>query len=574
MDAGDAARLNLLFELGSAFAAHIELDELVPLVIAKCRDVLDAEGASVLLLDETGSTLYFPYVVGRDAEVTAQLLRLRFSADAGLAGDALATGRPLKVDDTQSDPRFFREIDEATGVATRSLMAVPLIGRRGPIGVLEVVNRRSGRGFPESDLEFAAALAGSIAIALENAQLYAIVKASEETLRSEVGALRRDIARRDRFDEIIATSACMSQVFHLMEKAAASPISVLIHGETGTGKELVARGIHRAGERASRPFIAVNCAAVAETLLESELFGHKRGAFTGAMQDRRGLFEAANGGTIFLDEVGEMPSVMQAKLLRVLQEGEVTPVGETRPRKVDVRVVAATNRDLMTEVATRSFREDLYYRLAQFPIALPPLRERPEDIALIAARFLAAAARRHRKSMPGISRQAMDLLVAYPWPGNVRQLQNEIERAVALATSGEVITPTHLSAAVCGDGDPAGRSLAGAAASGGLGTSMHARAVAAALHRAAAPTAPMQRPGAGEAKPPFAPAVDPAVAGAGMARGADGERLQLREARERFEIAFITEALRAEGGNVTRAAQAVGLSRVMLQRKMRDYGLR
>jgi Nif-specific regulatory protein len=301
-----------------------------------------------------------------------------------------------------------------------------------------------------------------------------------------------------------------------MDSAAASPIVVLVEGETGTGKELVARGIHGASERGEAPFIAVNCAALTETLLESELFGHCKGAFTGATQDRRGLFEAADGGTIFLDEVGEMPLSMQAKLLRVLQEGEVTPVGDHRPKKVDVRVLAATNRALEQEVERGVFRADLYYRLAAFPIRLPPLRERLEDVPLLAERFLAEAAVRHRKDIRGLQGGALDLLMAFTWPGNVRELQNEIERAVALAAAGESLGPSHFSAKLTG-GQVA----------------------------AAAAEAPEPETG----KP-------------------------LREAREAFEVRYIASVLRHHDGNVSHAARALGISRVMLQKKMKQFGLR
>src|SRR6185369_8131049 len=187
--------------------------------------------------------------------------------------------------------------------------------------------------------------------AIENARLWAQLKASADGLRAQVGALRRDLARRDRFSDMIGSGPSMAEIIRLMESAAASPIAVLIEGETGSGKELVARGIHRASARAAEPFVAVNCAALPETLLESELFGHRRGAFTGATQDQRGLFEAASGGTIFLDEIGEMPAAMQAKLLRVLQESEVVPIGDRRPRRIDVRIISATNRDLVGDVA-------------------------------------------------------------------------------------------------------------------------------------------------------------------------------------------------------------------------------
>jgi transcriptional regulator with GAF, ATPase, and Fis domain len=530
------ARFQLLYDLGCAFAARIDLDELVPLVIDRCREVFGAEGASVLLLDESEASLFFPYAIGRDAEITRRLRSLRFPAGEGLAGRVLRSGAPEKVDQADDD-RLFREIDRLTGTTTRNLIAAPLRTRHRSVGVLEVLNRHDG-SFSDDDLAFLAALAGGVAVALENATLYARVKESEELLRAEVGALRRDLERRERFEEIVGSGEAMAEVFRLMESAAASPISVLVEGETGTGKELIARSIHRASERAAGPFIPVNCAALPETLLESELFGHRRGSFTGALQDRRGLFEAAGGGTIFLDEVGEMPAVMQAKLLRVLQEGEIVPVGENRPRRIDVRVISATNRDLRAEVEERRFREDLYYRLAQFPIWIPPLRERREDVAPIADRLLAAAARRHRKRIPGIDPDAMAILTASSWPGNVRQLQNEIARAVALAGDGERVGVRHLSA-------------------------VPGRASRAAASTAAAASVPA-------ASPPSYPAPSPtSEPGADPAPPTD-----LRTARESFEIAFVIETLRREGGNVTRAARALGLSRVMLQRKMKHHGLR
>ncbi|MGH7932838.1 MAG: sigma-54 interaction domain-containing protein, partial [Candidatus Binataceae bacterium] len=276
--------------------------------------------------------------------------------------------------------------------------------------------------------------------------------------------MRRELSRRDRFAEIIAASPAMTEVFALIESASASSITVLIEGATGTGKELVARAIHRTGARADGPFLAVNCAALPEALLESELFGHRRGAFTGATDDHLGLFRAAAGGTILLDEIGDMPLPMQAKLLRVLQEGEVTALGDTRPRKIDVRVLSATNHDLKTAVTTRSFREDLYYRLAAFPIHLPSLRDRVEDIPLLASRFLEAAAATHHKRISGIAPAALELLSRWSWPGNVRELQNEVERAVAIAHDGDSIGVPHLSHALRGSATPRETGDAGGAA--------------------------------------------------------------------------------------------------------------
>jgi transcriptional regulator with GAF, ATPase, and Fis domain len=510
----DRARLRLLHELASAFAERLELDELIPLVTTRCREALEVEGVSVVLHDLERDELYFPYVAERP-EVASRLAELRFPATRGIAGEVLRTGKAVRVDDVAADPRFYGGVDQATGAQTRALLAVPLASHQGRVGVLQAVNPRRG-SFAADDLTFLEVLGESVGTAIENARMYERLRDIADGLRAQVGVLRRDLARRGGFGEIIGTGAAMTEVFRLMESAAASPIAVLIEGETGTGKELVARGIHQASARGEGTFVAVNCAALPENLLESELFGHRRGAFTGATQDQRGLFEAASGGTVFLDEVGEMAPSMQAKLLRVLQNGEITRVGDQRPRKVDVRVISATNRQLGDEVAAHRFREDLYYRLAAFPIHLAPLRERRFDIPVLAERFLGAAVVRHRKRIAGIEADALARLTAFGWPGNVRELENEIERAVTLARDGEAIGVAHLS--------------------------------------------PKLRP----ADPPCP----------GDAALLDETITDLREARAAFEARHIRRVLEQHGGNVTRAAAALGLSRAMLQNKMKEYGLR
>jgi Nif-specific regulatory protein len=535
-------RFALLYDLGCAFAARIELGELIPLVVAKCREVLNAEGISVLLLDPEHNELYFPYVSQADPSVVERLQKLRFSADKGIAGAALKDGVAIRVINAQHDERHYHGVDLVTGITTHDLLAVPLISHQGRIGVIEAVNSRGPQSFSEDDLAFFEALAGSIAVAIENARLYAQVRESEASLRTRVGVLRRDLARTDVFSKIMGTTPAMIEVFRLMESAAASSIPVLIEGETGTGKELVARGIHMASARGEGPFLAINCASLPETLLESELFGHRRGAFTGAVRDNPGLFRAANGGVVFLDEISDMPMSMQAKLLRVLEEEEVVAVGDNFPRKVDVRVLSATNRDLKAEVERGNFRQDLYYRVAVFPIRLPPLRQRREDIAVLAAHFLNAAAQRNGKRIEGFAAETIDVLTRHDWPGNVRELRNEIDRAVALAREGDLIRPSQLTPTLEALGD------------------------------SQTPVPAVSVPGAGQANAqvgsaPTVERISPPVPGPVALES-------LRHARAAFEARHITEALREHQGNVSRTAQALGLSRAALQKKMKAYCLR
>jgi two-component system response regulator HupR/HoxA len=291
----------------------------------------------------------------------------------------------------------------------------------------------------------------------ENVQLASALAQANERLRAENVYLRREVERRYSFDKMIGSSPAMNRVFEVMEKVAATDATVLITGETGTGKDLVARAIHYSGPRKEQRFVAQNCAALPDTLLESELFGHTRGAFTGAHQDKKGLFEVAHRGTVFLDEVGETHPGMQVRLLRVLQDGEIRPLGSSDTRKVDVRIIAATNRDLRKDAEQSRFREDLYYRLRVVEIALPPLRERREDIPPLAHHFLDASCRRMGRRLRGFTNAAMDRLVAHSWHGNVRELENEIERTVALAGEAEAVGEDMLSEHIRGavlDADP------------------------------------------------------------------------------------------------------------------------
>jgi two-component system response regulator PilR (NtrC family)/two-component system response regulator HydG len=269
--------------------------------------------------------------------------------------------------------------------------------------------------------------------------IVAVEKALDErTLRREVARLRKEVARPYRFENIIGKSPPMQDVFALIRRLASSAVNVLITGESGTGKELVARALHFNSPRAKKPFVAVNCAAIPDTLLESELFGYKRGAFTDARTDRQGMFLEADGGTVFLDEIGDLTPPLQAKLLRVLQEKEVRPLGAARSEKVDVRVLSATNRDLVQRMREGAFREDLFYRLNVIEVVLPPLRDRAEDVLPLADHFLHEAAQRTGKRIHQFTQAALKILLAYPWPGNVRELENVVERAVALAEADQI----------------------------------------------------------------------------------------------------------------------------------------
>ncbi len=282
-------------------------------------------------------------------------------------------------------------------------------------------------------------------LARQNRELTRQLEELNTKLTQENVLLRRAAGERYQFDRVLGQSPPMQAVFDLLERVAETSATVLLTGETGTGKDLVGRAIHFQGPRREAPFVAQNCGALPESLLESELFGHKRGAFTTAIADKKGLFEVANAGTIFLDEVAEMTPGMQVRLLRVLEDGEIRPLGSSESHRVDVRVIAATNRDLRAAVAEGRFRQDLFYRLNVVNIHLPPLRERREDIPLLVDHFLESSNKRLGKSVEGLTRSAMDLLLAYDWPGNIRELANEIERAIALSGSAHGIDQSMLS---------------------------------------------------------------------------------------------------------------------------------
>jgi formate hydrogenlyase transcriptional activator len=348
-------------------------------------------------------------------------------------GSVFTSGKPFLVR-TQADFMSEWTSNAVRAEAIESGCALPLISRDKTLGVLTLASRAKNSFSPE-DVDFLMRAAGQVAIAIENALAYREIANLKDKLAQEKLYLEEEIRAEVDFVGIVGQSSALRQVLQLVETVATSDSSVLLLGETGTGKELVARAIHDRSRRKERTFVKLNCAAIPTGLLESELFGHERGAFTGAITQKIGRLELADQGTLFLDEVGDIPLELQPKLLRVLQDGEFERLGSTRTKKVDVRLVAATNRDLDRMIEERQFRSDLYYRLNVFPIRVPPLRERPEDIPLLVRYFSQIYARRIQKRIESIPAAAMRKLTRWHWPGNVRELQNLVERAVILTRS-------------------------------------------------------------------------------------------------------------------------------------------
>ncbi len=412
--------LSSLLNASAAINAAQGLDETLQAIARAAAAVMRAEGSSVILLDKARGKQVFLAAVGDHAQ---QLIGLEYDAGVGLSGQAIAHRRAQIHTDVAREKAHFRDIDARIAFQTRSLIAAPLIHKGQVLGVVEVVNPVAAEQFNENDRELAQIFANLAAIATANAQCFERVSRENRGLKETLRGSTR----------MLGDSPAMRQVTDLIRRVAGSNATVLLLGESGVGKELAARTIHEASPRRDRAFVAVNCAAIPETLLESELFGHEAGAFTGAAARRLGRFELADEGTIFLDEIGEVAPAIQVKLLRVLQEKEFVRVGGTRTIGCDVRVIAASNRDLAAEKDAGRFREDLYYRLNVFPITIPPLRRRREDIPLLVGHFLERLAAEMKIPTPRITDRAMRALAGYDFPGNIRELQNLLERACLLA---------------------------------------------------------------------------------------------------------------------------------------------
>jgi Nif-specific regulatory protein len=495
-----ADRLRRLIALAQTLTQARDPDDVLAAVLAATVELFDAESASLALVDAEAGELAFTAMEG-----VGRTRPFRIPLGQGIAGHVVRTGEAVVSNDVSRDARFLDTVDRKTGFTTRSLACAPLFERGRVIGCMQALNTQRPGGFStDDDLALLTALAGIAGATLTRARSDRAQRTVGELLRAEEN-LRHEL--------VPSRNPAMRAALEVLRKAADSNATVLLLGESGVGKEVAARAVHRWSARSESAFVAVNCVALTPTLLESELFGHEKGAFTGAEKRKLGKFELADGGTLFLDEIGDMAPELQTKLLRVLQERELQRVGGNETVRVDVRVLAATNHDLKAAVAAGRFRGDLYYRLNVVTVTLPPLRERREDLAALVEHFARRASDATKHRPLALDTEAMALVEAYGWPGNLRELANVIERATVLCrgeTIGVADLPLELHA-----GAPAS---AAAAAAGGTAT--------------------------------------------------------LADALHAFKVAHVREALGASGGNQLRAATRLGLHPANLSRLMKDLGLR
>jgi sigma-54-dependent transcriptional regulator len=528
-----------LIKITTSLLTERDLNRLLNMILTSARTLTHSEAGRVYVLDNTKRYLY-PEVCQNEKVSTEKMSMPNIPVSvaerlntANVCIYAASSGKLLRIDDVYHyfgfDFSDIYEYDRRESYRTHSLMTVPLRNHEGiTIGVLQLINPRDPENntltvYPVEIENLVNAFASQAAVALNNVQLIednqhliGVLDNTNRILEMENSRLMSRIIEQSRFNNIIGEAPAMQKVFSMMKKVGDSQATVLLLGETGTGKELFAHAVHNTGPRKKNEFIAQNCAALPESLLESELFGYVKGAFTGANSDKKGLIELAHGGTLFLDEIGDMPIGLQTKLLRVLQEGEVRPLGGSKCHKVDVRIIAATNCDLQELTRCGDFRQDLYYRLCVFPIELPPLRDRKEDLPALIQHFIGEFSDQYGKETNGVSPAAVDYLLKYDYPGNIRELRNLVERAVLICEPGASVLPEHLPPEVV------------------LGKQ----------------------------------SVDSADAGyAGQYEG------QLKDAVAKFEAIFIERRLKSLGWNQTRTAQALGISRRALIDKIQKHQL-
>jgi len=430
----DPQKFETLIELNALINSdYSESRTLLTRILESATTLTTGEASSLLLATPDGDGLYFEIALGAKGD---DVQKEKLKKGEGIAGWVFEHNRSLVVNDVESDSRWFSAIPKKVGFATTNILAVPMRIRDRCVGVIEMINKKGGQPFSEDDRSWLEIFANQAALAIQNARSF-------EKVRDEISNLRDQLTTDKGYHTFIGSSRSISEKLDLVSRVAVTDSSVLILGESGVGKELFAEQIHLQSRRSDRPLVRVNCAALPEPLLESELFGHVKGAFTDATSDRRGRFEMANGGTIFLDEIAELPLSIQAKMLRVIQQKTFEKLGSSEPVTVDVRIIAATNRDIEKAVEEGAFRNDLYYRLNVLPLHIPPLRERHEDIPELAQFFLQRFRHETKKPVRGFTDEAMDALLSYTWPGNVRELENAVERAVVICQN-DMIQPSDL----------------------------------------------------------------------------------------------------------------------------------
>lgn len=419
----DARKFNTLIEINTLINSNYsDARFLLNQILESATKLCEGEASSLLLLNKEDNKLYFEIALGSKG---ADVKKFTVNLGEGIAGWVAQHNTSIIVNDVENDKRHLSDISRKIGYPSKTMLAVPMRMKDKCIGVIELINKKDDRRFTQDDLEWLEIFANQAALAIQNARSF-------EKAQEEIHILQDQLVTDRGYHTLIVKSPIILEKLDIIDRVAKTDSSVLILGESGVGKELFAEQIHLKSKRNGGPFVRVNCAALPEGLLESELFGHVKGAFTDAIQNRRGRFEMADGGTIFLDEIGDLPLRLQAKLLRVIQQRTFEKVGSDSTVSVDVRILAATNRDIESLVEKGEFRSDLYYRLNVLPIYIPPLRQRSEDIPELARHFLRKFSRETKKQFDGFSDDAMETLLSYSWPGNVRELENSIERACVI----------------------------------------------------------------------------------------------------------------------------------------------
>ncbi len=453
---GEIKELTMLFEISQLLDSSLDLHTVVEPVLEVLTRSLDMLFTTLTLLNRQSGEIVIEAAYGLSP---SQKRRGRYKLGEGITGRVIQSGKPAVIHKISDEPQFLDKTQARRKLEGRdiSFVCVPIKLGREVIGALSA----DRPVLEEAALqEFARILSIVASLIAQAVRLRRSAQEERERLMEENLRLQEELKDRFKPSNIIGNSKAMQEVYHMISQVSSGDTTVLLRGESGTGKELVAHAIHYASSRAGKPFIKVNCAALPESVIESELFGHEKGAFTGAVSERKGRFELAHGGTLFLDEIGDLSPAVQIKLLRVLQEREFERVGGTQTLKTDVRLLAATNRNLEDLIQKELFRQDLYYRLNVFPIHIPPLRERRTDILLLADHFAEKYSKASHKDVRRISTPAIDMLMAYHWPGNVRELENCVERAVLLSDDGVIhghhLPPTHQTAEATGTSIPRG----------------------------------------------------------------------------------------------------------------------